>query len=380
MALDKTFCPHFLSGNCNSCNFLDRPLIQSHNDKLQIVREILKFDVQFFVPHSQILGSRTRVKYAIGEVNGLPRLAIAQAPLQYSIVAECPLHHPDLIALAMAIEAAAPNWKLSAYNLQTRRGEWKYLHLWISPQGEIMIKIVLRSREARERIIKGLQDDVSPLFAKLHVVALNYLPDHQARIEGDQEEIISSQSYLRFDLGHRFFYAGPRSFVQAHFPLAQDLYLQAQMWLEQLKPMTLWDLYCGPGSFSLLAAPPNCQVTGIEISSEASLLATLAAREQGRGELMTFNSCDAHIYLQSFSSVPNVILVNPPRRGLGEKTCRQLIAIKAPTLIYSSCNPETLANDINILSTYYQISQAQMFDLFPYTGHCEVLCMLTLKA
>ena len=379
MALDKTFCPHFLSGNCNSCNYLDRPLVQSHNDKLQMVREILKFDVQFIAPQTAARGSRTRVKYAIGELDGRPRLAIAQAPLQYSIVPDCPLHHPELIALAKAIEVAAPNWKLTAYNLQTRRGEWKHLHLWITPRGEMMLKIVLRSREARERIIQGLQADVYPHFAKLKVVALNYLPDHQARIEGDQEEIISPQSFLRFDLGSRYFYAGPKSFVQAHFPLAQELYLQGQTWLAQLAPSTLWDLFCGPGSFSLLSAPTTCHVIGIEISSEATSLASLAAAEQGRGDTMSFTACDAHLYLQSFLEKPEVILINPPRRGLGEKMCRQLMAVKAPTLIYSSCNPETLANDINVLSTHYQIFQARMFDLFPYTGHCEVLCWLTLK-
>ncbi|TWH00033.1 23S rRNA (uracil747-C5)-methyltransferase [Nocardioides sp. J9] len=147
-------------------------------------------------------------------------------------------------------------------------------------------------------------------------------------------------------------------------------------WTADLAPRRVLDLYCGVGGFALHLAAPGRQVTGIEISADA-----IASAERSRDEAalpgeIRFEVGDAtapeHAPLLAEA---DLVVVNPPRRGLGPELAQRLEESGVPHVLYSSCNPETLARDLATMASYSPV-RGRLLDMFPQTPHAEVLVLL----
>jgi 23S rRNA (uracil747-C5)-methyltransferase len=165
------------------------------------------------------------------------------------------------------------------------------------------------------------------------------------------------------------------SFFQTNTDIATGLYTQAREWIDEVAPASVWDLYCGIGGFALHVAAPGRRVHGVEVSAPAIESARLSAAEAGLNKV-TFAVGDATAI--SAGDPPEAVIVNPPRRGLGDDLCATLEASGIRTIIYSSCNADTLARDIAAMPSYAP-QRARVFDMFPQTDHYEVMVLLTRK-
>lgn len=128
------------------------------------------------------------------------------------------------------------------------------------------------------------------------------------------------------------------------------------------------------GGFGLHCATPDMQLTGIEIAPEAIACAKQSAAELGLTRLQ-FQALDSTQFATAQGEVPELVLVNPPRRGIGKPLCDYLSTMAPRFIIYSSCNAQTMAKDIRELPGY-RIERVQLFDMFPHTAHYEVLTLL----
>lgn len=169
-------------------------------------------------------------------------------------------------------------------------------------------------------------------------------------------------------------YIRPRSFFQTNPAVAARLYDTARRWVSELQITAMWDLFCGVGGFGLHCATPEMQLTGIEISAEAIACAQRSAQQIGL-EKVQFAALDSTRFATEKAEVPDLVLVNPPRRGIGAELCDYLSRMAPAWLLYSSCNAESMAQDIARLDGY-QIRRVQLFDMFPHTAHYEVLTLL----
>jgi 23S rRNA (uracil747-C5)-methyltransferase len=136
----------------------------------------------------------------------------------------------------------------------------------------------------------------------------------------------------------------------------------------------MWDLFCGVGGFGLHCATPAMTLTGIEIAPEAIACATRSADMLGLKDVR-FQALDSTRFATEQGNVPDLVVVNPPRRGIGQELCDYLSRMAPPFILYSSCNAQTMAKDISLL-TGYRILRVQLFDMFPHTAHYEVLTLL----
>ena len=145
-------------------------------------------------------------------------------------------------------------------------------------------------------------------------------------------------------------------------------------------PLHLWDLFCGVGGFALaLASHPalhGAQVRGVELSASAIHGAQASARLMGLDpRRVWFEAGDARVLDPRSGDVPDLLVVNPPRRGIGPDLAQRIEASGVRRVLYSSCNPSSLVSDLAAMPSL-RVRRARLFDMFPHTGHAEVLVEL----
>jgi 23S rRNA (uracil747-C5)-methyltransferase len=292
----------------------------------------------------------------------------------------CGLHEPGLHAALPVLADHVRRARLTPYDVPGRRGELKHLLVTISPDGGLMVRWVLRSTEALPRLRKHLPWLLDQL--PVSVASANIQPEHKAVLEGPEEVLLTEQATLpmRLDVpGHPVvLQLRPQSFFQTNTAVATELYATARRWVGDLEPRRVWDLYSGVGGFALhLAAGLEAQrlVTGVEISEEAVVGARRAAR---LADLRAdFVAGDAVAWATTTDEPrPDLLVVNPPRRGLGADLAGWVEASGVPAVLYSSCHSGSLARDLAAMPSY-SLQRGRVLDMFPQTTHHEVLVLLT---
>ena len=256
--------------------------------------------------------------------------------------------------------------------MPARRGELKYLIVTHSPDGEHLVRFVLRS----QRHLPDLRAALPRLLADLpsaRVVTANLHPEHKAVLEGDTEVPLTEQTLLPMRVGDTTLLLGPRSFFQTNTAVAGALYRQAREWVDAADPAVVWDLYCGVGGFARHAAAPGRTVIGVETSPEAVDAARAAARLPAdaagapSADPPTFVVGDATSTV--LSPVPDLVVVNPPRRGIGPHLAAWLEASPAGQVLYSSCNVDSLARDLAAMPSLRPVDRPGLRHLPADTAH-----------
>jgi 23S rRNA (uracil747-C5)-methyltransferase len=275
-----------------------------------------------------------------------------------------------------ALAAFIARARLEPYDVPTRRGELKSVLVTESPDGELMVRVVLRSTEALARIRKHMESLLADLPA-VTVLTVNLQPEHKAVLEGETEIVLSPDEFLPMRDGDLVLHLRPGGFFQTNTAIAAALYGQAVEWLDRVGATDVWDLYCGVGGFALHLARAGRRVVGIETSEAAVAGAEDAARAAGISTA-TFEVGDATRYAAE-RDAPDAVVVNPPRRGLGPDLTAALEHRGPATIVYSSCNPVTLARDLRELPSY-EVAEVRLFDMFPQTRHAEVMTLLRRRS
>ena len=375
-------CAHFTANRCRSCSQLPAPYPEQLAAKLAHAQTLLS-------AHSQLrwlptlsgaeAGFRNKAKMVVSGSVDAPVLGIVDAHGQGVDLRDCALYPPSLQAAFVPLPGFIRAARLVPYDVSARRGELKYLLLTESPAGELMLRLVLRSRESLPRIGKRL-DALRAALPRLRVISVNLQPDHKAVLEGETEILLSGESALRMNvdaLGLDL-YLQPQGFFQTRSDLAGALYAQARAWCRQVQPQSVWDLYCGVGGFALACAGEGRQVTGVELSRAAIEAACRARDTQGMSGV-EFIATDATRWALDQPASPELVVVNPPRRGIGAELCGWLQQSKVQTLIYSSCNADSLARDLAAMPAFVA-REARLLDMFPHTLHYETILLLQRNA
>jgi 23S rRNA (uracil747-C5)-methyltransferase len=386
-------CAYFDSGACRSCTLLDVPYTAQLEGKQARVRELIDAfgRIEWCEPvASEVGGFRTKAKLVIGGSTDAPTLGILDTELHGVDLQGCPIVAPPIRAVLPALATFITTARLVPYDVPTRRGELKYLIITANARGELMLRFVLRSTESVLRIRKHLPALRAEL-PQLRVATVNLLAEHKAVLEGDDELALTDETALELPYSSSAAASAaqaspgmpaygltlqllPRSFVQTNEGVAAQLYRTGAAWASEIDPASVWDLYCGVGGFALhLAASRSPSVTGVELSHDAVASATMAAESAGLDAI--FIAADATAWARQQASAPDLVVVNPPRRGIGLELAGWLESSGVEHVLYSSCNAESLARDLVAMPSLTPI-RAQLFDMFPHTTHYETLVLL----
>lgn len=367
-------CGYFDADVCRSCTLMgtsyDAQLARKVRDAQS---QLAAWPEAVWLPAmaSRPEGFRNKAKMVVGGTIENPTLGILDADRRGVDLTGCGIVSPGLRAAFAPIAAFISRARIAPYDIPARQGELKNVQLTESPDGELMVRFVLRSREALQRIYKHLPNLLTDL-PQLAVATVNILPEHKALLEGDEELLLTPTEALAMRLEGVMLHLRPGSFFQTNTQIAAGLYAQAREWIDEIAPVSVLDLYCGVGGFALHVAAPGRRVHGVDESASAIEAARLSAARAGLPDV-SFAAGDATAIAETHSV--GAFIVNPPRRGLGDQLCATLDASGAPAIVYSSCNAVTLARDIAAMPNYAP-RRIRIFDMFPQTEHYEVMVLL----
>ena len=376
-------CAYFDQQQCLSCRHIKQSMSAQVEAKSQVLSQLLSgFDVEqwhqpVFGPDS---GFRNKAKMVALGAAHQPILGIVTPTGEPVSLCDCNLYPDDMQQLLHRLELFVRQAGIPPYNVEKAKGELKFILLTRSQiKGEYLLRFVLKSHKSIERIERELPKLLTE-YPQIKVVSVNIQPVHMAILEGEEEIFLTEETRLSEQFNDVPLFIRPKSFFQTHPEIAAKLYQTARDWVAELKPKALWDLFCGVGGFGLHCASKEIALTGIEISAEAITCAKLSAEAMGLTQV-DFTALDSTDFAQGCAATdkPDVVIVNPPRRGIGESLCQSLSAFAPKAILYSSCNPHTLAKDLAHIQGY-RIQKVQLFDMFPHTDHFEVLVMLVKQS
>lgn len=362
-------CHHYDAFRCRSCSLLEVPRARQLSDKEAHARSLVPAPTWLPTIAGPDAGFRNKAKMVVGGSAAHPTLGILDREHQGVDLRDCGLHSPGLSSALEVVARFITKADLAPYDVKTRSGELKHVLLTESPDGELMLRLVVRSTADEARVRKHLPWLRSEL-PNLLVVSLNVQPSHAAVLEGEREIVLTPDTALPMRLEGLDLALRPQGFFQTNTFVAAALYAQARSWVSAIAPSSVWDLYCGVGGFALSCTANGRSITGVELSVEAVAAASATAPPG-----VSFVAGDATEWALAQPDSPGLVIVNPPRRGIGPVLSDWLEASDTEHVIYSSCNAATLAEDLARMHSLRPV-EARVLDMFPHTTHYEVIVLL----
>ena len=362
----------------------------------------LRYDVQLAFKEKQVKDALkrigkidTEVKPVLGMENPLRYRNKAQFPVGYSHenlsigfyqrgtheivdMEDCSIQHPFNKEVIRVLKSYAEESNVSIYDEKTGKGLLRHLVTKIGFQsGEQMIILVINGHRLPEEAL--LIHKMTQEFPKLKSLVLNKNQRKTNVIMGPENRILHGQDHIVDTLCGLEFQISPHAFFQVNPVQTEVLYNQVLQLADLQGHETVFDVYCGIGTISLLLARKAGNVIGIENVEAAVQDARINAKRNSITNL-EFHAANAEAIMPELASrnhMPEIIVVDPPRKGCDEKVLEAMASLNPSKIIYVSCNPATLARDLNYLeSKGYQTMTVQPVDLFANTIHVESIALV----
>ncbi len=326
------------------------------------------------------LGYRTNAKLVMAKERGQVKIGMYRRGSHDVVdIGNCPLHHPLINRIVAVVKEEVERQGIYIYNPKTRRGLLRYLTVKVAPEsGKAMVTFVTAERNFRElthlgKWLKKKLPEVVSVQQNVNTAEGNVIFGRDTLKVVGVPDLIDQVGDIRLRIA-------PTSFFQVHNQQAARIYTQVRQWAALQKTETAVDLYCGIGGIALNLAKDAGRVIGIEVVEEAVRNARENARmnELGNCSFIAGDAAELVHDLAMDVAAGSVAVVNPPRSGCDEAVLTELAALAPRTMIYVSCNPETLARDLDLLQRLgYRTEEVQPVDMFPQTPHVESVARLT---
>ncbi len=272
----------------------------------------------------------------------------------------------------------ATKMHIQPYNEDKHFGVLRHAYLRISHMtGKALVVIVIGSKD-----LPGSKKFVHELIQQnpeIESVVLNWNDEDTSMILGERERVLYGKGTILDQIGGVTFRISSKSFYQVNPVQTEKLYAKAIELAQLNKHTTVLDACCGIGTISLLAATQAKEVVGVEINPSSIADAQHNAKVNHIDNAY-FYCDDARTFLDRLLDKPDVILLDPPRSGMGKAFMEQLGQMGIKRCVYVSCNPKTQAEDIKVLYKYgYKVEKIVPTDLFPFTNHIENIVLITKK-
>lgn len=260
------------------------------------------------------------------------------------------------------------------YGLRSHKGFWRFLMLRHSVDKDQWMVNLVTAAENRPAV-QPLADALLADYPQVVSVVNNINTRKAGTAQGEYEIVLGGDSVITDRIGERTFYISANSFFQTNTRGATSLYRTVEDFAALDGDETIVDLYCGTGSIALTLAAQARSVTGFEISESA------VNDAETNGRLNGIDNCrfirgDIRDKLPGMELSPDLMVIDPPRAGMHKDVVKQVLTLAPERIVYVSCNPATLARDLGLMQTQYEVKEVQPVDMFPHTWHVEAVARL----
>lgn len=292
----------------------------------------------------------------------------------------CLLEDEKADQIILSIRSLAKAFKIKTYDEDTGYGLLRHVLVRVGhATGQIMVVLVLGSPVLPSK--KNFVSELCKLHPEITTIVINVNNRRTSMVLGDKEQVIYGKGYIEDVLCGRTFKISPKSFYQVNAVQTEILYQKAVEYARLTGKETVVDAYCGIGTIALTAAGQAGKVIGVELNRDAVRDAVANAKvNQVRNA--DFYQNDAGRFMRQLAEAQekvDVVFMDPPRSGSTEEFMDALLCLRPSTVVYISCNPETLARDLGYLTgkKQYRVEEITPVDMFPFTDNIEVCAVLS---
>jgi 23S rRNA (uracil1939-C5)-methyltransferase len=267
---------------------------------------------------------------------------------------------------------------LPAYGIRKHTGFWRYLMLRHSVAADRwMVNIV--TAEQDDDLLRPMAQRILQQHPRVQAVVNNITSRKAGIAVGEREVPLAGQPVICDKIGNYEFEISANSFFQTNTAGARQLLEVTQRFAGLQGDERLLDLYCGTGTITIGLSERVREAVGIEIVASAVDDARRNCRRNSVSNCRFIHG-DILQVLPGLPQQPDVVVIDPPRAGMHKKVVGRVLELLPPRIIYVSCNPATLARDLEMMKERYRVAEVQPVDMFPHTFHIESVARLERAA
>ena len=373
-------------GGCNTRHIKYEDTLKMKQNAVQsLVNKTLKNKIQVkpTIGMENPFHYRNKAQYPLGvNKENEPIVGVfAQRSHEIIPMQKCLIQNPISEEIAKTIVEFIKNNNISIYNEKTGKGLFRHIVIKVGIKtNEIMCILVVNGKTVpkEEQLVQML----TTKYPNIKTIVKNINTKNTNVIMGKENINLYGNGYIKDILGDYTFKISPHSFYQVNPIQAERLYKIGVEAAKITSDDIVFDLYCGIGTISLFMAKYAKKVYGVEIVEQAIEDAKENAKINNVNNT-EFIAGDTEFVLDDLVNVkriiPDVVMVDPPRKGLDNRSIENILKIRPDRVVYISCNPATLVRDLAMFEDVYDVEEIQPVDMFSFTNHCEVVTVMSLK-
>jgi 23S rRNA (uracil1939-C5)-methyltransferase len=387
------------SGFCGGCKWqfvkYEQQLIYKRQhilDSLEHIGRIKDVTVRDTIPSELIFGYRNKMEFSCSDRRWLLPYELERTDVDMGFalglhvpgtfhkvidIRKC-LLQPDLGNQLMdEVRTFVRSSDKPVYGLRSHSGFWRFLVLRHSvAHDQWMVNIV--TAEDERKTVQPLADILMDAYPEV-VSVINNITSRKAGVAmGEFEHTLAGSDLISDKINGFTFEISANSFFQTNSRGAALLFKTVEQYAGLTGTETVLDLYSGTGTIPILLSEHSKVVTGIEIIESAVTDAEKNCRKNGISNCK-FIQGDIRKCLSQIKRRPDVLIIDPPRAGMHKDVVKQVLELGADRMVYVSCNPASMARDLQMMEDNFRLEEVQPLDMFPHTHHVESVAKLTKK-
>ncbi|MBO0960687.1 23S rRNA (uracil(1939)-C(5))-methyltransferase RlmD [Neobacillus sp. MM2021_6] len=381
-------CPVY--DQCGGCQLQHLDYGQQLKEKRDIIIQSLERHTKLAINKLEIRetlgmenpwGYRNKSSFQVGQKDGKVLAGLYGLNSHQLInIDQCAVQHSQTNEATAKVKRILEELQIPIYNEKTRKGIIRTIVTRVGVQtGELQVVLITSQKELPKKEL--ILEEIKKKLPNVKSVVQNINGQKTSIIFGEETVMLAGQEFIQETLGDLQFELSARTFFQLNPTQTIKLYDEVKNAAGLTGKEKVVDAYCGVGTIGLWLADHAAEVRGMDIIPESIEDAKKNAKRHGFTNTKYVPGKAEEVLPKWVKKgwKPDVIVVDPPRTGLDNQLIQTILQVKPGKLIYVSCNPSTLAKDIQTLSSIYDVKYIQPVDMFPQTSHIECVSQIVLR-
>ncbi|OIK15882.1 23S rRNA (uracil-5-)-methyltransferase RumA [Bacillus sp. MUM 116] len=384
----KPVCPVY--DQCGGCQLqhlqYDQQLMEKRDIVIQSLErhtklDVNKLDIRETIGMEDPWGYRNKSSFQVGQKDGKVLAGLYGLNSHQLIdIEQCAVQHSQTNEATARVKRILEELNIPIYNEKTRKGIVRTIVTRVGVQtGELQVVLITSQKEFPKKEL--FISEIQKRLPNVKSIVQNINGQKTSLIFGEETVALAGSEVIQETLGDLQFELSARTFFQLNPTQTVKLYNEVKKAAGLTGTEKVVDAYCGVGTIGLWLADQAKEIRGMDVIPESIEDAKKNAKRHGFTNTKYVPGKVEEVLPKWVKKgwKPDVMVVDPPRTGLDNQLLQTILQVKPEKLIYVSCNPSTLAKDIQTLSSKYEVKYIQPVDMFPQTAHIECVSQIVLK-